>query len=153
MCFRKILNRSTVQLETTMPKADTKPSKKPPPFTLASLYLAVGLAVCFIVLTQMVPAMSGIVDEKVTAQRARDGGWHALTLELSAWALAHQSLVITAFTVIGIAGFVLPFIVRPTRFLIWAAALAVFALDVALAAGGWWNTVSGLLKEANQLNR
>jgi hypothetical protein len=135
-----------------MAKEGTKP-KKPPPFTLASLYLAAGLAVCFIVLTKMVPAMSGIVDEKVKTQQSADSGWHGVTLQLSAWACSHQSVLITAFAVIGIGGFVLPFMIRPTRYVVWAAALAVFLLDVALAAGGWWNTVSGLLKEANELNR
>jgi hypothetical protein len=135
-----------------MAKDETK-RKKPPPFTLASLYLAVGLAVCFIVLTKMVPAMSGIVDEKVKTRQSADGGWHAVTLQLSAWACSHQSVLVTAFTVVAIGGFILPFVIRPTRYLIWAAALAVFLLDVALAAGGWWNTVGGLLKEANELSR
>ena len=132
-----------------MAKDETKP-KKPPRFTLASLYLAVGLAVCFLVLTKMIPAISGIVDEKVQRQQS-SGGWHAVTLQLSAWACAHESVLIMAFAVIGIGGFILPFLIRPMRYLIWAIALAVLVLDVALAAGGWWNTVGGLLKEANNL--
>ena len=74
-------------------------------------------------------------------------------LALSGWVCDHQSFCILAFAVIGIGGFVLPFLIRPTRYLVWAVALAVFLLDVAFVAGGYGNMISGLLKETNNLSR
>ncbi len=133
--------------------AKDQKKRKPSPFTLAPLYLAAGLAVCFLVLTKMVPAMNTIVDEKVKAKQPEAGGWHEVVLGISNWVCAHQSVCITAFAIVGIAGFVLPFLIRPARYLVWAFALAVFLIDVALAGGGYWNMISGLLKEANNLNR
>ena len=133
--------------------AKDEKKRKPPPFTLASLYLAAGLGVCFLILTKMVPAMNTVVDEKVNARQADSGGWHAFVLELSGWVCAHQSFCILAFAVFGIGGFVLPFVIRPTRYLVWAAALIVFLLDVAFVAGGYGSMITGLLKEANNLNR
>ena len=133
--------------------AKEEKKRKPPPFTLASLYLAAGLAVCFLLLTKMIPAMNSIVDEKVKAKEPESGGWHAIVLGLSGWVSAHQSICIMAFAVVGIGGFVLPFLIRPTRYLVWAVALAFFLLDVALVGGAYGNVISGLLKEVNNVNR
>lgn len=132
-----------------------KDQKKPKSsrLTLAPLYLAAGLVVCYIVLTRMIPAMSGVVDERAKTQQAEPTGWHGLTLELSRWANSHKSLCLTAVTVLAVAGFVLTFLLKPARYLIWLLALLIFFLDVALAGGGYWNMLSGLLKEANNLNR
>jgi hypothetical protein len=131
-----------------------KALKKPNParFTLGSLYLAAGLVVGFLVLTKMLPAMNTIVDEKVTSQQS-GGGWHAIVLKLSSWVCAHQSVCMVAIAIIAVGGFVIPFLIRPMRYLVWAAALAVFLFDVALVGGGYGNVISGLLKEANDLNR
>ncbi len=137
-----------------MAKDETKSKKQNPArFTLAPLYLAAGLFVCYIVLTKMIPAMTGIVDERAKAQPADLSGWHGLTLELSHWASSHKSFCLTTVTILAIGGFVLTFLLKSARYVIWAFALLVFFLDVALAGGGYWNMLSGLLKEANNLNR
>lgn len=125
---------------------------KPIRFTLGSLYLAAGLAVCFLVLTKMVPAMNTIVDEKVRARQADAAAWNGIVLGLSGWVCAHQPICVAFFALVAVGGFVLPFLIRPARYLVWAVALAVFLFDVALAGAGYWNMIGGVLKEANNLN-
>jgi hypothetical protein len=132
-----------------------KEPKKPKParFTLGSLYLAAGLVVGFLVLTKMIPAMNTIVDDKAVPRQSDSGGWHAIVIELSRWTSSHQQLCIAAIAIVAIAGIVLPFLIRPMRYVVWAAALAIFLLDVALVGGGYGHVITGLLEEANDLNR
>ena len=119
---------------------------------MAPLYLAVGLAVCYIILTKMIPAMSGIVDERAKQQQ-EPAAWQGLALALSTWVRAHSSTTITAFAVLSVGGIVLPFLVRPARLLVWLVALAVFLFDVALVGGSYGQMITGLLKEANKVGR
>ena len=134
-----------------MAKEENK--RKPPPFTLASLYLAAGLAVCFIVSTRLIPATAGVLDERANKQPADSSGWHHLAIDFSKLVSSQQMFVITVFTVIGIVGFMLPFLVRPSRYLIWIAALIVFFFDLTLVVIGFGHMLSGLLKEAGNLSR
>ena len=115
-------------------------------------YVTVGLAVYFIVLTKMVPAMNAIVDARVRGKPQELGAWNGIVVGLSSWTCAHQSISIMFLGLLAACGFVLPFVIRPTRYLVWAIALAVFLLDVALAGGGYWNMIGGVLKETNNLN-
>ncbi len=134
--------------------AEPRPKPKPSKLTLAPLYLAAGLVVCYIVLTRMVPTMSSIVDERGVAGRPREpSGWLGVSVRLSATVRAHASDCIVLFAVIGVAGFVLPALWRPAKYLVWAAAIAIFLLDVALAAGGYWQMLSKLIDETNQVGR
>jgi hypothetical protein len=132
-----------------------KELKKPKPtrFTLGSLYLAAGLVVGYLVLTKMLPAMNTIVDERVKAQQSDGGSWQAIVLDLSRWVCAHESICMMGIAIIAIGGFVIPFLIRPMRYVVWAAALAVFLFDVALVGGGYGNVITGLLKEANEMSR
>ena len=133
-----------------MAKEEKKP--KPSRFTMAPLYFAAGLAVGYIILTKMVPAMSGIVDDR-GMQHQEPGAWQGVTLALSSWVRAHSSTTITALAVLGLGGFVVPLLIRPARFLVWLAALAVFLFDVALVGGSYGQMLTGLLREANKVNR
>jgi len=134
-----------------MAKDETKP-KKSPPFTLASLYLAAGLAVCFIVLTRLMPATAGVLDERAKRPPEDSAGWHERAMELSQSVSNHQTWYITAFAIVAIAGFMLPFLVRPSRYLVWAAALIVIFFDLTLLVIGFGHMLSGLLKEAGNLS-
>jgi hypothetical protein len=124
---------------------------KPTRLTVAPLYLAAGLAACFLVLTKMIPSLQKVADEKTPAPRANPDAWGGLVAALSNWVCNHQSVCITAFVVVAAAGFVLPLLIRPTRYLVWLAAVAIFFLDVALAASSWWAGVGRLLNEANNM--
>lgn len=134
-----------------MAKDESKP-KKAPPFTLASLYLAAGLAVCFVVLTRLVPATAGVLDERAKSPPEDSAGWHEVAMKLSQLVSNHQMTCITAFAIIAIAGFMLPFLVRTGRYLVWAAALVVFFFDLTLVVISFGHMLSGLLKEAGNLS-
>jgi hypothetical protein len=133
----------------------SKDQKKPKAFrfTLASLYLAAGLAVWFLVLTRMVPAMNSLVDQKVRGKPEKIGTWNAIVLGLSDWVCAHQTISLAVLVIIGMAGFVLPFVIRPARYLVWITAFAVFLLGVVLAGSGYWSMIGGAIREANDLTR
>ena len=136
-----------------MTEESTKPKKpKPPRYTLAPLYLAAGLAVCYLVLTQMVPAMHAVTDDG-PIQRPPVEGWPGVSLAISGWVRTHPTTTITAFAIVAVAGFALPFLIRPAKYLVWLAALAVFLLDVALAAGGYWQMIMSLLSETDKVAR
>jgi hypothetical protein len=143
---------STNQLRavTAMAKDEAKP-RKSPPFTIASLYLAAGLAVCFIVLTRLIPTTAGVLDERAKKSPEDSGGWHAVTMALSQLVTNHPAPVITMFAIIATFGFVLPFLVRPSRYLVWIAALIVIFFDLTLLVIGFGHMLSGLLKEAGSL--
>ena len=116
-------------------------------FTLAPLYLAVGLAVCYLVLTIMVPAMIALAGKQAINDQSKSG-WAGFTMRLSERVQEQKTFAICIAVVIGVAGFVLPFIVRSARYLVWVLALGVFLLDIALAAGSWWSMMSSLIKDA-----
>ncbi len=130
---------------------EAKKTKKPKPgISLAPLYLAAALAVCYLVLTRMVPAMHTVTEQK-PGQDAAPTGWLAVSLDLSDFVRSHSVTTIVAFSFLALAGFALPIIFRPARFLVWFAALAFFLLDVALAAGGYLQMILKLIDEANKV--
>jgi len=115
-------------------------------WTLGPLYLGAALVVCYLILTQMIPAIQG-----VTAQPGRVGpasGSTGIPFQISKWACEHRSTVATLFVAVGIAGILLPLLLRPTRYLVWLLVLTVLATDVLLAAGSYWHMLQGALKEA-----
>jgi hypothetical protein len=134
-----------------MPKEEKKPRSIR--FTLASLYLVAGLTVWFLVLTKMVPAMNSMVDQQVRGKAAQVGTWNTMVVRLSEWVCAHEAVSMALIAIVGVAGFVLPFVIRPARYLVWVAALAVFLLDVALAGSGYWTMIGGALKDVDDLAR
>jgi hypothetical protein len=117
-------------------------------FTLASLYLALGIGVGYLVLTRMVPAMHAIAEGGLGAQRREASGWEAFAGRLSLWVVSHPAASKLLAVGIALAGFLLPIWVRSTRYLVWLLALAVFLLDVGLAGAGYWSMISRLLQEA-----
>src|SRR5262245_38179502 len=119
-------------------------------YTLAPIYLAAGLAVCYLVLTRMVPAMQAAATDRPNELATH--GWPAVTMELSSWVCRHRVTTLTAFAILSLAGFALPLLVRPARYLVWLAALAVFLFDVAAAGGGYWQMLTTLLLEANKVS-
>jgi len=121
---------------------------KPRRYTLAPLYLAAGLFVCYLVLTRMVPAMQSVTADDSNRSA---GGWSAVALELSNWVRGHAEVTITLFVLIAIGGVVVPILFRPARLLVWIAAIAIFLFDVALAGAGYWNMLNTLMREANQV--
>jgi|GEM_PF-4277477 hypothetical protein len=133
--------------------AEPRPKPKPSRLTLAPLYLAAGLVVCYLVLTRMVPTMSSIVDERVAGRPQELSGWLGVSVRLSAVVREHATTCIVLFSVVAAAGFVLPALWRPTKYLVWAAAIAIFLFDVALAAGGYWQMIGKLIDETNQVGR
>jgi hypothetical protein len=131
-----------------MASGDAQKKPKRSRFTLGPIYLAAGLAVCFLVLTRMVPTMHALTDDAPGRARPVEG-WAGASLAASDWVRAHSTATIVIFAAIAVGGFAMPLVVRPSRFLVWLAALAVFLLDVALAAGGYLRMIMRLLDEAN----
>ena len=120
-------------------------------FTLAPLYLAAGLVVGFLVLTQMIPAMNSVLNPRLEIKHERSDSWHKAVLRISDWACAHRSFCIMVVVIGVVAGFIAPLWFRSMRYFVWGMALVVFLIDVALVGGGYGNVLSGLLREANEL--
>jgi hypothetical protein len=132
--------------------SDDKPKRKPSRLTLAPLYLAAGLAVCYLVLTQMIPVLRGIATDDARKPETVSG-WAAVAFRLSDVVRANSSATITVAAAVAIAGFLLPLLIRPARYLVWLAALAVFLLDVALAGGTYVSVILNLAESATNLGR
>lgn len=128
-----------------MAEAPKKP--KPSRLTLAPLYLAAGLAVCYLVLTHMIPALGGIAEGGFERQ-PEPSGWFGLTLRLSALVRENSQTTIACLAIVGVAGFVLPILVRPAKYLVWAMALIVFLLAVGFVAGSYGHLITRLLRDA-----
>lgn len=127
----------------------TEPKKpKQPRFTLASFHLAVSLGVSYVLLRIMVPALARVASGAGRPDQA--AGWYGLTLQLSDWVVANSHVCIAGGSVLILAGFLLPVFLRPGRYVVWAAALAVIVLDIALVVGSVGHAYSTVLDAANQ---
>jgi hypothetical protein len=101
----------------------------------------------------MVPAMNSIVDDTEKFRAGDRSAKYQIVVLASQWVCDHQLISISGFAVIALAGFILPFVIRPMRHVVWVAAVAVFLLDVALAGAGYWRMLGTALKEAEGLSR
>ena len=79
------------------------------------------------------PALRGRV--RGPTRRESQLVWHGLAIELSDWVRARHVASIAALATLAMAGFILPFLWRPARLLVWLVALVV-VVGVGRSASG-----------------
>jgi hypothetical protein len=117
-------------------------------FTLASLYLAAGLGVLYLLLSLVVPAVERVTDTRSAA--SGESGWQASVLKASRILRTHGDTAAWATAAAALAGFVLPLLIRPARYLVWLLAVAVFLLDIAVVVGSYSGMLGQAIREANE---
>lgn len=117
-------------------------------FTIASVYVAFGLAVGYILLAHAIPVI-----EQAAVGAVPVNGHASDILRLSHWVRRNQPAVFILCSVAAAGGLLLPLLFRPARYLVLIAALAIIAMNVAILAIAYGSLVSSAMHEASGMRR
>jgi hypothetical protein len=119
-------------LERAMSRLARPPKRRASWFSLAPIYLALGLIVGFALLVIFVPMLWSALLPGGLEQTERLFGLPALVWRLSLLLRLRSQTAVMILAGLAVSGFVVSTILRPLRFLVWLAAIGVVVLDAGI---------------------
>jgi hypothetical protein len=119
-------------LERALDRLSRPPRRRVRWFSKAAVYLGLGLALGYVLLVQMVPMMWGTLLPRGIDQANTLVGLPALVWRLSVVFRLRSGSALVILGGLTAAGFVASALLRPLRFVVWLAAVAVVALDAGI---------------------
>jgi hypothetical protein len=121
-------------LERALDRIDRASRRSGRRFPVSALTLGIGLGLGFLLLTRFVPMLWGSLLPHGLDQAAALRGWPGVVWRAAVLAHVNQRAALAAIAGVSALGLVVGYHVRPVRWALWLAAVAVMVLDAAILA-------------------
>jgi hypothetical protein len=124
--------RELKALERALDRLTRPPKRRAGWFSKAAVYLGLGLGLAYVLLVQMVPMMWSTLLPAGIEQADTLVGLPAIVWHLSVLFRLRTQSALVILGGLTAAGFVVSALLRPLRFVVWLAAVAVVVIDAGI---------------------